>query len=289
MDTATRRNAQLSLVVDRSGSMAEEGRMDYLRRGLLQLTDQLKTGDIVHVTIFDHRVCVPIQNFVVGRDDMGVLRRTIERLRPRARPICTPASPAARARGSRLPAHLYQPRGDDHRPLANTGETDERLNATIASTTDARKIRLSGVGVGARVQRCAPRPLTERGRGAYVFLGSEAEVDAVFGSRFVSLIETTAEDVHFRLHLPPSLRMNVFYGEESSVHKEDGRRSTTSPTPRSSSSRSDGAGRTRARSDQIMLTIEYEDPETGRAQEGNTPSPSGTSGPASATSRRGAC
>ena len=63
--------------------------------------------------------------------------------------------------------------------------------------------------------------LTERGKGAYVFLGSSAEVDAVFGPRFISLIETTALDVHFLLHLPNSLRMNVFYGEESSTVKED--------------------------------------------------------------------
>ncbi|MBN2195662.1 MAG: VWA domain-containing protein, partial [Polyangiaceae bacterium] len=81
-ETATRRNAQLSLVIDRSGSMAEEGRMEYLKRGLLQMSDQLKRGDIVHLTVFDHRVCVPIRNFVVGRDNMSVLTSAIQRLRP---------------------------------------------------------------------------------------------------------------------------------------------------------------------------------------------------------------
>jgi hypothetical protein len=97
-----------------------------------------------------------------------------------------------------------------------------------------------------------------------VFLGSEAEVDAVFGARFISLLETTAMDVHFQLHLPPSLRMNVFYGEESSVVKEDVQAihyfANTSQLFLSDLMARGGKLRPQ---DQIMLTIEYEDPETG--------------------------
>jgi len=108
--------------------------------------------------------------------------------------------------------------------------------------------------------------LTERGRGAYVFLGSPAEVDAVFGSRFVSLIETTANDVHFRLHLPPSLRMNVFYGEESSTVKEDVQSihyfANTSQLFLSELMAKNQRLRPQ---DSVMLTVEYEDPETGDA------------------------
>ena len=63
--------------------------------------------------------------------------------------------------------------------------------------------------------------LSERGRGAYVFLGSEAEVDRIFGEDFISLLETVARDVHFRLILPPELEMKRFYGEEASENKEE--------------------------------------------------------------------
>jgi hypothetical protein len=107
--------------------------------------------------------------------------------------------------------------------------------------------------------------LTERGKGAYVFLGSETEVDAVFGSRFISLIETTANDVHFRLHLPPSLRMNVFYGEESSTVKEDVQAihyfANTAQLFLSDVMAKGGQLREQ---DDIMLTIEYEHPESGQ-------------------------
>ena len=129
---------------------------------------------------------------------------------------------------------------------------------------DRRRIRLSGVGVGRQFNDGLLDRLTEQGRGAYVFLGSEAEVDAVFGPRFISLIETTANDVHFRLHLPPSLRMNVFYGEESSVVKEDVQAihyfANTSQLFLSDLMAKRGRVRPQ---DSVMLTIEYEDPETG--------------------------
>jgi hypothetical protein len=148
--------------------------------------------------------------------------------------------------------------------LANSGDTSPQSMAMISKFYDTRKIRLSGVGVGREFNDALLDKLTEKGRGAYVFLGSEAEVDAVFGPRFISLLETTAMDVHFQLHLPPSLRMNVFYGEESSVVKEDVQSihyfANTSQLFLSDLMARGGKLRPQ---DQIMLTIEYEDPETG--------------------------
>ena len=268
MDRSMRRNAALSIVVDRSGSMAAEGRMEYLKRGLLQMTDQLKRGDIVSLTLFDHNVCVPVKNFVVGRDDMNVLRTAIHRLQPQG---STDLHSGLRM-GYDLADKAYQPTYTNRvvmitDALTNTGVTDERLISMVGQYYDSRRIRLSGVGVGSDFNDSLLDELTERGRGAYVFLGSEAEVDAVFGSRFVSLIETTANDVHFRLHLPPSLRMNVFYGEESSVHKEDVQAihyfaNTSQLFLQDVMAR----GGELNPEDQIMLTIEYENPETGTEQ-----------------------
>jgi Ca-activated chloride channel family protein len=268
LDESSRRNAQLSIVVDRSGSMSAQGRMEYLKRGLLQMTDQLKRGDIVNLTLFDHNVCVPVQNFVVGRDDMNVLRTAIHRMQPQG---STDLHSGLRT-GYDLADKAYQPTYTNRvvmitDALTNTGVTDERLISMVGQYYDSRRIRLSGVGVGREFNDSLLDKLTERGRGAYVFLGSEAEVDAVFGSRFVSLIETTATDVHFRLHLPPSLRMNVFYGEESSVYKEDVQAihyfANTSQLFLQDVMARGGELRPE---DQIMLTIEYEHPETGAEQ-----------------------
>lgn len=260
-----RRNANLSIVIDRSGSMSAEGRMEYLKRGLLQMTGQLKRGDMVHLVLFDHDVCVPVQNFVVGRDSPEVLADAIRSLQPRG---STNLHDGLR-RGYEVADGAYQPTFSNRvvmvtDAIANRGVTDEQLISTVSKFYDKRRIRLSGVGVGRDFNDSLLDRLTEEGKGAYVFLGSDAEVDAVFGPRFVSLIETTALDVHFRLHLPPSLRMNTFYGEESSTVKEDVQAihyfANTSQLFLSDLMARDNQLRGQ---DDVMLTIEYENPDTG--------------------------
>lgn len=268
VDKRTRRNAALSLVVDRSGSMSAEGRMEYLKRGLLRMTDELKRGDLVNLVLFDHMVCVPVENYVVGRDDTSVLRSAIQRLHPRG----STDVHSGLTTGYRLADAAYRPNYSNRvvvitDALANTGVTDPRMMAMVSRYYDSRRIRLSGIGVGREFNDDLLDRLTEAGKGSYVFLGSEAEVDAVFGERFVSLIETTANDVHFRLHLPPSLRMNVFYGEESSTHKRDVQAihysANTAQLLLSDLMARDGRIR---EDDQFMLSAEYENPETGEPQ-----------------------
>jgi len=260
-----RRNANLSLVIDRSGSMSAEGRMTYLKRGLEQMTSQLKTGDMVHLVLFDHELCTAVENFVVGRDRPEVLMDAVRRLEPRG----STDLHLGLTEGYRIADRTYQPTYTNRvvmitDAIANTGVTDEQLIATVGKYYDDRRIRLSGVGVGREFNDALLDRLTERGKGAYVFLGSEAEVDAVFGPRFISLVETTALDVHFRLHLPPSLRMNTFYGEESSTVKEEVQAihyfANTSQLFLSDLMARGGQLRPQ---DSVMLTIEYEDPETG--------------------------
>ncbi len=260
-----RRNASLTLVIDRSGSMRAEGRMEYLKRGLLRMARELKDGDIVHVVTFDQRVCNPLRNFVVGRDPLSALTQTIHAIKPSG----STNMHAGLNQGYQLADATYQA-GYTNRvivvtdALANKGVTDARTMAMVSDWYDARRIRLSGIGVGREFNDALLDRLTEKGRGAYVFLGSEAEVDAVFGSHFTSLIETAANDVHFRLHLPPTLRMEQFHGEESSTVKADVQAvhffADTSQLMLADLQPWEGAVRPQ---DDIMLEIEYQDPETG--------------------------
>ncbi|HEX2731503.1 MAG TPA: VWA domain-containing protein [Polyangiaceae bacterium] len=265
---AERRNAALTFVIDRSGSMSDEGRMNYLKRGLDRMRGELKAGDIVNLVLFDDQVCVPVENFVVGRDPMNVLSSAISRLQPRGSTDVN----LGLQKGYALADGSYQSTHNNRvilitDALANTGETNEDMIAQIGKHYDDRRIRLSGIGVGSEFNDTLLDKLTERGKGAYLFLGSEAEVDAVFGARFNSLIETIANDVHFRMHLPPSLGMNTFYGEESSTVKEDVQAihyfAGTSQMFLSDVAARGGQVRP---SDSVMLSIEYENAETGVEQ-----------------------
>jgi Ca-activated chloride channel family protein len=263
-----RRNAALTLVVDQSGSMKRDNRMDFVRRGMLRMVRELKQGDIINLVTFDNKVCPRVTNFVVGRDDAEILAREVLRIRPRGATNIH----AALEKGYALADASYQPAYSNRvllvtDALANRGITDARTMAMVTDFYDARRIRLSGVGVGKEFNDNLLDTLTEKGRGAYVFLGSEQVVDQVFGDRFVSLVETIANDVHFRLHLPATLRVQRFHGEEASTEKSEVQAvhffADTSQVLMVDVEAWQGQLRP---VDDVMLEIEYQEPETGEVR-----------------------
>ncbi|MEQ1568403.1 MAG: VWA domain-containing protein [Myxococcota bacterium] len=215
-----RQPLDLTVVVDRSGSMKAEGKMDFTRRGLHQLVAGLQRGDRVDLVLFDDRVCTPVEGFVVGRDPVDVLTNAIDAIQPRgSTDLAAGLDEAYRIQAGREPADTH---GRSRRVLVvtdaqlNSGNVDRSLVSEVGRQLDQHDIRLSGVGVGRDFDDEMLDLLTEKGRGAYVFLGSEAVVDRVFGVGLDGLIGTVANDVRFSLDLPPSLAMAKFYGEESS-------------------------------------------------------------------------
>ncbi len=260
-----RRNAAITFVIDRSGSMKAEGRMEFVKRGLLRMVRELKTGDVINIVAFDQRVCTRLENFVVGRDDAAVLTKAITGIKPSG----STNLHAGLTKGYQLADAAYQPKYSNRvviitDALANRGVTDPRTLSMVSDFYDARRIRLSGVGVGKTFDDRLLDALTEKGRGAYVFLGSEAQVEHVFGAGFTSLVETTANDVHYRLHLPVTMRMQQFYGEEASVSKAEVQAvhffADTSQVLLSDVEAWQGRLRPQ---DGILLEVEYQHPETG--------------------------
>jgi Ca-activated chloride channel family protein len=219
-----RKPLDLTLVVDRSGSMAGEGRMEYIKRGLHKLQAQLKPGDRVDVVLFDDQVCTPLQDYVVGRDATSSLSRVIDALAPRGstdigigmREAYRIATAPSRVGGKRNQRVMLITDA-----VVNTGDVDPATLASIASAYEQHDIRLTGIGVGRDFRDDVLDRMTEKGKGAYVYIGSGAVADRVFGSQFASLTQTIAHDVKFSVTLPKSLAMKRFYGEEASTDASD--------------------------------------------------------------------
>jgi Ca-activated chloride channel family protein len=254
----------LTIVCDVSGSMREEGKIEYLKQGLLAMLEQLKPGDVVSVVAFNHTVETVLQDFRVGDGDLGRLRSAIEGLTPGGSTDLN----LGLSTGYELAVRLRDEEKNNRvllitDALTNTGTTDERLIANVGKHFDEQRIRLSGIGVGADFNDSLLDRLTERGKGAYVFLGSEAVIDRVFGEGFTSLVETIAVNVRFRLDLPVSLAMERFYGEEAATSREAVQAiHYFSGTTQVFLSDLKIAEREPEGADEVKLTIEYEDPAT---------------------------
>ncbi|MEZ4238485.1 MAG: VWA domain-containing protein [Myxococcota bacterium] len=220
-----RQPLDLTVLLDRSGSMAAEGRMDYTRRGLSLLSDNLQRGDRLDLVLFDGEACTPVENFVVGRDDPALVEDVIRQMAPRgSTDLDAGLQEAYRIQTSRDAGDVH---GRNRRVLLvtdaelNTGNVSEALVSEVGRHLDENGVHLSGVGVGRDFNDHMLDLLTEKGKGAYVYLGSEAVVDRIFGPGFDSLVRTVAHDVQFSLDLPESLAMAKFYGEEASTNAED--------------------------------------------------------------------
>jgi Ca-activated chloride channel family protein len=220
-----RQALDLTLVVDRSCSMQAEGRMAYTKKGMTIMSDSLQEGDRVDLVLFDSSVCTPLENFVVGRDDPKLLTDAIAAMRPTsATDLDAGLREAYRIQTSREAAETH---GRNRRVLLmtdanlNAGNVNEALVSEVGRQFEDNDIRLTGVGVGREFNDTMLDKLTEKGKGAYVYLGSDAVVERVFGPGFDSLTRTIAHDVKFSIELPSSLAMEKFYGEESSTNPED--------------------------------------------------------------------
>ncbi len=218
-----RQPLDLTMVVDRSCSMDAEGRMSYTKRGLNLMSDQLHDGDRVDLVVFDNEVCTPLKNYVVGRDDPDLLRRAINGMQPRG---ATDLNAGLQEAYGLAKAHRDTHRRNRRVMLLtdaqmNTGVINANVVSEIGKSFESQGIRLSGIGVGRDFNDKVLDMLTEKGKGAYVYIGSEAVVDRIFGVGFEGLTRTIAHDVQFALQLPDSLAMERFYGEESSTVASD--------------------------------------------------------------------
>ncbi|MEM9453059.1 MAG: VWA domain-containing protein [Myxococcota bacterium] len=102
---------------------------------------------------------------------------------------------------------------------ANAGITDIDLIASHADGQDSDGLYMVGVGVGdgSSYKDDLMDTVTDAGRGASVFINSEAEAQHIFGERFISTLDVAVRDVSVSLEMPPGFSVVRFSGEEISA------------------------------------------------------------------------
>ncbi|MFC5835624.1 vWA domain-containing protein [Nonomuraea insulae] len=191
--SAERKPANLTFVVDVSGSMAEPGRLDLVKSALYKLLDQLAPGDQVSIVSFsDEATVLASMTPLSAREE---LREAVNDL--------------TIAGGTNLEAGLvtgYQEAAQAFRPaatnrvivlsdgLANQGSTQWQALLDRVKEYAGRQVTLLTVGVGRDYGDELMEQLADNGDGMAVYVSTEEEATKLFTTQLPATIELRARD-----------------------------------------------------------------------------------------------
>lgn len=219
VDPAERPPMVLTFSVDQSGSMSGAP-IQRMKQTLRVIAGQLRAGDIVSLIGWSTNQDVMLEGHTVKGPDDLVLLTAIDTISTDGG---TDLAAGLRA-AYRITEDHYVP-GRIHRVVlmsdggANIGVTDAELIGSKAGGLDEDGIYLIGVGTGSAeaYNDYLMNNVTDLGRGAAVFIPSDAEAERMFGERFLETMATSARDVQIRYDLPPGFELVRFSGEEVST------------------------------------------------------------------------
>jgi Ca-activated chloride channel family protein len=218
---ADRRPLNITFSLDTSGSMTG-GPLGRLKSVCRAIALNLRAGDVVSMVTWNTEQTVVLDSYDVTGPADPILLYAIDRLGAGGSTDLHSGLVRAYALAvdnfgtDRLNRVVLISDGQ-----ANTGITDENLIALNADDEEREGIYLVGVGTGDGYDDTLMDTVTDRGKGAYIFIDSDEEAGKMFGDRFLQSLEIAAMDVQVQLTLPPVLRMEVFYGEEISTSPKE--------------------------------------------------------------------
>ncbi len=203
----------LSLVIDKSGSMSSDRKMQKVKESLITMVNQLRPDDYVSIVVFDTRADVLCPSMRVGNG---------RRLKRAINSIAAAGSTNLHdglMLGYREAQKYYEENATNRVILltdgiANVGTTNPRTIAIESSEFNGLGIDLSTIGVGKDLDNNLLRTLSKQGRGLYHFVADAHDINKVFVDEVQSLISPVARRVNLSIEFDPSLEIEGVYGYE---------------------------------------------------------------------------
>ena len=206
LEVHDRRPMNVAVVVDRSGSMAEEAKIENVRSALYRLIDQLKSDDILSLVIYDDVVEVLRPASRVG--SKHEIRRLLDEVYPRGWTNLGGGLVEGFRQAERNACNSYSNRvillSDG---LANRGITDPHELDQIAARYRGKSISLTTMGVGLAYHENLMVGLANNGGGNYYFIECSNDLAAIFRQEFHSLTALVAQNAALELTLGDGVRL----------------------------------------------------------------------------------
>lgn len=204
----TRAGADLALVVDCSGSMGDQGKMETTRSALRTLVTSLQPTDRVAIVCYSTDARVLLEPTLVA--DRELVLRAIDELRPQS----STNAAAGLTLGYDLAMAMRDDGLDEGRMtrvvlisdgVANVGETDPQGILARISTQAKAGINLISVGVGMDTYNdYLLEQLADQGDGWHVYVDSDAEAERVFATGLTGSLVLAAADAKAQVEFDPA-------------------------------------------------------------------------------------
>lgn len=198
---AERPGLNLSLVLDRSGSMEGE-KLKYAKEACKFLIDNLEKDDIISLVIYDDDVEVLSASSKV--QDKQALKDKIDRIREDGSTNLS----GGMLEGYNQVKSTYDPKRVNRvlllsDGLANQGITDQAELQKIAQQKNREEgITLSTFGIGADFNEILMTNLAEYGSGNYYFIESAEKIPEIFAKELKGLLSVVAQNSKIEIEFP---------------------------------------------------------------------------------------
>jgi Ca-activated chloride channel family protein len=196
--------AALTFVIDVSGSMAREDRLELVKQSLRLLVDGLRPRDTVAVVVFGDEARVVLRP--TSKADKELIFAAIDALRPEG---STNAEAGLRLGYEVARAHLIE--GGINRVVlasdgvANVGLTDPDAILAAIRSDAATGIQLVSVGVGmGNYNDALMERLADQGDGFYAYVDTIDEAHRLFVDQLTSTLDTVALDAKVQVDFDPT-------------------------------------------------------------------------------------
>ncbi len=194
-----RKDALLTFVIDVSGSMSEDGKLDMVKYGLTRLVDRLKPSDRVAIVAFTDTAWV-----VLGPTSIENRSSILDAINSLS-PMNSTNTEAGLHLGYDIAYRNYRDDAINRVILctdgqANVGNTNPETLAAYAHDYYGRGVYLSTVGVGhGDYNDRFLQTLADKGNGNYSFLDSSDAADRIFSQDLNGTLQTIAKDAKIQV------------------------------------------------------------------------------------------
>jgi Ca-activated chloride channel family protein len=196
----------LGFVMDRSGSMGSQKKIEFVRQAVVYAVQQLQMSDRISVTIFDDQVETLIPSTPVV--EKSNIIRSIESIQPRG-------STALHAGWLEGGVQVSQHLNPEHinrvillsDGLANVGETNPDVIASDVHGLARRGVSTSTMGVGNDYSEDLLEAIARSGDGNYYYIESPQQLPDIFQTELQGLMATVGHTVS--LGIEPQVGVEV--------------------------------------------------------------------------------